>query len=236
MVAELPHPERPLNGGKAWTWRWRDPTPRRPWAWHRIYHHGPHTPTGTTHRVNGPRGRLDPHTVAPDGKPRDCPDGRSVLYVAGNLATAIGEVYGDTLAAEVCPNTRVALLRPTQPITALDLRSQGAAMRIGALPSLATGDYPRIRTQEWARAIYEDQPVARQAVRGFYYDAAHTNGPALTLWNTAGDIAVLQDARGRDQDFALADPRLWPRVVTAAVGVGMRADLVPRCQQCSATA
>lgn len=39
-------------------------------------------------------------------------------------------------------------------------------MGIGALPSLATGDYPRGRTQQWARAIYEDQPVAGRAARG----------------------------------------------------------------------
>jgi len=156
-----------------------------------------------------------------------------VLYVAGSIATALGEVYGDTFAAEVCPNTRVALLRPAIPIAVLDLRSEGSAMRIGALPSLATGAHPRERTKEWARAIYEDQPVRGRTVRGVYYDAAHTNGPALALWDAAGDVAVIQDARGGEQDFALADPRLWPRVVAATHQVGMRADLVTRCDQCS---
>ncbi|MDV7352006.1 RES domain-containing protein [Rhodococcus oxybenzonivorans] len=89
----------------------------------------------------------------------------------------------------------------------LDLRGQGAAMRIGALPSLATGDYPRPRTQVWARAIYEDQPVARQRIHGVYYDAAHSNGHALALWNTDFRIEVVRSARGEVQDFALADPR-----------------------------
>ncbi len=235
MVAELPRPSRPLAGGNVWTWKWRDPTARRPWAWFRIYHRGPHTPSALSHRVNGPRGRLDPHTVAPDGKPWDCPEGRTVLYLAGNLATALGEVYGDTFAAEVCPDTRVALLRPTTRIAVSDLRSEGSAMRVGALPSLATGAYPRGRTQEWARAVYEDQPVRGRTVRGVYYAAAHTNGPALALWDASLRVGVVHDSRGREQDLPATDPRLWPRIVAAAHHVGMRADLVPRCDRCATT-
>ncbi len=69
-----------------------------------------------------------------------------MLYVAGTVSTAIGEVFGDYPEAQICPHHRIALLRPLTSITVLDLRSQGAAMRIGALPSLAVGDYPRART------------------------------------------------------------------------------------------
>lgn len=232
MVAALGTPTRPLRGGLAWTWRWRDPTGRHPWAWCRIYHPSPHTPDGITHRTFGPLHRLDPHLPAPGGAPRLCPDGRTVLYVAGNIATAIGEVFGDYPTAAVCPRYRIALLRPIAPLAVLDLRGQGTAMRIGALPSLATGDYPRPRTQQWARAIYEDQPVTGRRIHGIYYDAAHSNGPALALWNTESRIEAVHDARGGIQDFALADPRMWPRIVDAAVGLGMRADLVPRCPQC----
>lgn len=213
-------------------WRWRAPSAGHPWRWCRIYHPSPHTPDGTTHRRFGPLHRLDPHLPGPSGAPRDCPDGRSVLYVAGNVATAVGEVFGDYPAVAVCPRYHVALLRPTAALAVLDLRGQGAAMRIGALPSLATGDYPRPRTQAWARAIYEDQPVARQRINGVYYDAAHSNGPALALWNTESRIEVVNDAGGQVQDFALTDPRMWPRIVDAAVSLGMRADLVPRCHLC----
>ncbi|MDV7090324.1 RES family NAD+ phosphorylase [Rhodococcus opacus] len=232
MVAALAAPTRPLHGGQGWMWRWRDPSAGHPWRWCRIYHPSPHTPDGITHRTFGPLHRLDPHLPGPGGAPRECPEGRSVLYVAGNVATAVGEVFGDYPAAAVCPRYRVALLRPTAPVAVLDLRGQGAAMRIGALPSLATGDYPRPRTQAWARAIYEDQPVARQRIRGVYYNAAHSNGPALALWNTESRIEVVLSARGEVQDFALADPRMWPRIVDAAVSMGMRADLVPDCHIC----
>lgn len=190
-------------------WRWRDPSAGHPWRWCRIYHPSPHTPDGITHRTL--TDRRSGHTCgAPPG----------------------GEVFGDYPAAAVCPRYRVTLLRPTAPLAVLDLRGQGAAMRIGALPSLATGDYPRPRTQAWARAIYEDQPVARQRIRGVYYDAAHSNGPALALWNTESRIEVVRSARGEVQDFALADPRMWPRIVDAAVSLGMRADLVPDCPIC----
>jgi len=232
VVAPLPAPTRPLKGGRAWAWQWREPSARSPWGWCRIYHRSTHTPDGVTHRIYGPLHRLDHHVPTEDGEAQKSTDGRSVLYVAGNLPTALGEVFGDYPEAAVCPNYRIALVRPTAPLQLLDLRGQGAAMRIGALPSLATGDYPRTRTQEWTRAIYEDQPVARKTVRGVYYDAAHSNGPALALWNTDGDVEVLRSGGGPVQDIALADPRMWPRVVTAAVGLGMRADLVASCTAC----
>ncbi len=156
-----------------------------------------------------------------------------MLYVAKGLRTALGEVFGDYPEAGVCPDLRVALLRPVEPLAVLNLRGEATAMRIGALPSLATGDYPRARTQQWARAIYEDQPVAGTTVRGVYYDAAHTRGAALALWDTDGAVEVVRDGAGAPQDFALADPAIWPRAVAAAVSIGLRADLVQSCPSCA---
>lgn len=213
-------------------WSWRTPTPRHPWGWCRIYHRSAHTPDGLTHRTFGPLHRLDPHIPDAAGNPQQCPEGRSVLYVAGNLTTAIGEVFGDTRVAAVCPGFRVSLVRPVAPIAVLDLHGQNTAMRIGALPSLATGDYPRARTQAWARAIYDDQPVAEGAVSGVYYHAAHSNGRALALWDTESQLSVIRDSRGDEQDFALAATQLWPRVVAAAVALGMRAEVVATCPSC----
>lgn len=231
MVKPLPVPDRPLTGGRHWQWSWRVPTARSPWAWCRIYHRSTHTPDGITHRTWGPLHRLDPQLPTATGKPGPCPEGRSVLYVAANLLTAVGEVFGDLTAAEVCSNYRIALLRPIDPIDVLDVRGQGAAMAIGTLPSLATGDYPRTRTQEWARAIYEDHPAPRK-IHGVYYNAAHTNGPALALWDTDGQVEVVRDRAGVEQDLALVDPLVWPRVVTAAVRLGIRARAVRACAQC----
>jgi hypothetical protein len=214
-----------------WTWRWPAAPSRQGWRWCRVYHRSVHTPDGITHRRYGPLYRLDHHTPPPNA-PAVCPDGRSVLYVAGTLAGALGEVFGDAGQAAVCPRYRVALVRPQDQITVLDLRSEGAAMRIGALPSLATGAYPRPRTQRWARAIYEDQP-ARRVVSGVYYHAAHSNGRALALWNTDDDVALVRSSAGDVQDFALGDRRMWPRVVVAAAELGMSATRVESCSQCS---
>ena len=69
-------------------------------------------------------------------------------------------------------------LPPRDPITVLDCAPERPQMKSGALPSLANGAHARARTQEWARAIYEDQPVNRRTVQGVYYDAAHTNSLA----------------------------------------------------------
>lgn len=149
---------------------------------------------------------------------------------AGNLLTAVGEVFGDLSVAEVCPSYRVALLRPKQPIVALDLRSQGAAMAVGALPSLSTGEYPRARTQQWARAVYEDLHCD-----GIYYNAAHSNGPALALWDTDDRVEIVSDHGGVSQNFALTDPRVWPRIVQATMSLGLGAKVVAECPRCVPT-
>jgi hypothetical protein len=151
--------------------------------------------------------------------------------VAGTLATALGETFGDVGDAAICPRFRVALVRPRTEIVVLDLRSEGAAMRIGAWPSLATGAYSRVRTQAWARAIYEDQP-ARRTVHGVYYHAAHSNGRALALWNTGADVRYVETRARQRQDFALADGWMWPRVVVAAASLGMTASRVDLCPLC----
>lgn len=222
---------RPLTGGRVWRWSWREPSRQAPWGWCRIYHQSPHTPDGVTHRSWGPLHRLDPHLPAASGEPGRCPDTRSVLYLAGNISTAVGEVFGDLTAAEVCPGYRIALLRPRRPIDVLDLRGQGAAMAVGALPSLGAGNHERTLTQQWARAIYEDQPCP-VPIHGVYYPTAHSNGPALALWNTEGQVDTVRDRDGSPQDMALVDPRMWTRIVVAAVGMGLRASLVPRCPLC----
>jgi hypothetical protein len=231
VVAELAEPRRPLSGGRIWTWKWPATLPKAGWGWCRVYHASRHTPDGITHRLFGPLARLDHHTPPPTA-PAICPDGRTVLYVAGNLPTALGEVFGDMREAAVCPGYRVALIRPRSGVIVLDLRSEGAAMRIGALPSLATGAYPRARTQRWARAIYEDQP-ARRPVSGVSYHAAHSNGRALALWNTDDDVDVVTAASGEAQDFALTDPRMWRRVLVSAAGLGMTAARIECCPRCA---
>ncbi len=46
---------------------------------------------------------------------------------------------------------------PTTPLAMFNLAAKGAGMAIGALPALSDGNEARSLTQQWARAIYEDQ-------------------------------------------------------------------------------
>ena len=89
-------------------------------------------------------------------------------------------------------------------------------MKIRALPSLATGAYKYERTQAWARAIFEDQPVLGRRINGVLYTAAHSGGRSLALWNTDGVVEVVKSDNGDLQDFALLDPAMWTRALTAA--------------------
>ena len=129
---------------------------------------------------------------------------------------------------------RVALIRPTKTIPLLDLVTLGGAMRIRALPSLATGPYAYSLTQEWARAIYEDQPVFRKRIRGVRYTAAHSGGTALALWNTDGDVEVVQGHSHAPQDFAMQDPVLWTRALVAANNIDVNLSRVSSdaCDRC----
>jgi RES domain len=104
-----------------------------------------------------------------------------VLYVGVDLATSLCEVFGQTRGALLCPRWRVARLQPTASRVVFDLCSPGAAMAIGALPALADAQLPRTLTQEWARAIYEDQPAQRR-VTGIRYRSAYNGDYSLALW------------------------------------------------------
>ncbi|WP_370512243.1 hypothetical protein [Skermania sp. ID1734] len=115
-------------------------------------------------------------------------------YVAGNLTTAVGEAFGAFPTATICPNYRLhsSIRRARCRARPLQSTKRDANRRI---PSLATGDYLRGRTQEWARAIYEDQPVARRHIHGIYYVAAHSIEPALAVWNTELHVRVTSRLR-----------------------------------------
>lgn len=136
-----------------------------------------------------------------------------MLYVGAALATSASEVFGEAGEALLCPAWRVALVRPTRALTLFDLTAPGAALSIGALPSLADGDYPRAVTQAWARAIYEDNPTGAR-VDGIRYRSAYNGGSALALWDCANEISVVAASTGRaPQDFQLTHPLVLARLL-----------------------
>jgi hypothetical protein len=99
-------------------------------------------------------------------------------------------------------------------LTLFDLNEPGAAMAIGALPALSDGPYARDLTQEWARAIYEDNPTGFH-VDGIRYRSAYNGGVALALWDSANDVTVVNDNLSVAQDFDLRDPLILGRLYAA---------------------
>jgi len=92
-----------------------------------------------------------------------------------------------------------------------DLARKGAALAIGALPSLADGSELRALTQEWARAIYEDRPAGPEAT-GVRYRTGYNFGYSLALWDCDDGVEIVRDAGGRLQDMALNDVRVLLRL------------------------
>ncbi|PBC51734.1 RES family NAD+ phosphorylase [Rhodococcus sp. ACPA1] len=211
MVKPLPAPVRPLpSADHRWTWTPTDPTNA---PWFRIYHRDRFTPNGITFRRFGPLARFDHHTPTP---PAMDPNGRAVLYLAVDLATSACEVFGEAGVAALCPHWRITQVRPVRDIVTYDLTTPGAALAIGALPALAAGNEHRGLTQQWARAIFEDQPAATK-VDGIRYRTAYNDDHALALWDCDNAITVAHDRTGQPLDLPLTHPRIHPRLLAALI-------------------
>ncbi len=90
-----------------------------------------------------------------------------------------------------------------------DLTQAGAAQAIGALPSLAIGNEPRPLTQEWARAIYVDQPAGPD-VTGIRYRMAYNFGSSLALWDCDDGVEIVSDAYGQPPSMPLTERGIAP--------------------------
>jgi hypothetical protein len=210
VVRALDPPSRPLPRASGFTWQWKPRVADARWWWCRVYHRSPNTPDGATFRRFGPLARFDHHREA--APPEVDPSGRRVLYVGADLATSACEVFGEAGIAAICPQYRVSIVEPTRPLTMFNLARAGAAMRIGALPALSTGDERRALTQQWARAVFEDQP-AGPSVRGIRYRSAYNDGIALALWDCDDDVGIVR--AGGVQDLPLDDRRVFGRLQVA---------------------
>lgn len=102
-----------------------------------------------------------------------------------------------------------------------NLAAKGAAMAIGALPALGDGNEARSLTQQWARAIYEDQPAGPE-ITGIHYRSGYNSGQALALWDCDADVEVVPDDGGHQQDIALDDPRIRSAVLAQLSTAGLR--------------
>ncbi len=126
------------------------------------------------------------------------------------MATSASEVFGEAGEAQLCPRYRVSIVAPTRRLAMFDLAEPGRAMAIGAVASLASGNEPRPLTQEWARAIYDDQPAGPNA-NGIRYRSAYNFAISLALWDCDDGVEIVRDTKGRLQDFPLTDSRVFAR-------------------------
>lgn len=208
MVRALGPPSRPLRKAKR-VWWWSPPRPSARWWWCRVYHQSKFAPDGVTFRRYGPMARFDHHHES--DPPVVDSTGRRILYVGEDLATSACEVFGDAGVAAICPFYRVAIVTPTTRLAMYDLAAKGAAMAIGALPALGDGNEKRSLTQQWARAIYEDQPAGPE-ITGIHYRSGYNSGEALALWDCDADLEVVHDDDGHPQDMALDEPPILLRL------------------------
>jgi hypothetical protein len=143
-------------------------------------------------------------------------------------------VFGEARIAAICPRYRVSIVEPTRSLTLFNLARPGAAMAIGALPALATGNERRALTQQWARAIFEDQP-AGPAVRGLRYLSAYNHGISLALWDCQDEVQIV--GAGGVQDFSLDAPRVLRRLQAAMTERGINVTTVDEadCAVCRRT-
>lgn len=206
-MRSLLSPRRPLPGGGS-SFRWTGgSTKDGRWQWCRVYHRDSFSPHGQSPRTWGPLSRFDTHRPDSDGSAKDNPE-RSVLYIGEDLATSACEVFGPVEEAAICPSYRVAFLRPTRALTMFDLTEPGSAMAIGALPALADGPFDRALTQEWARAIDEDQPLGVPS-DGILYRSGYNGGRSLAVWSAEGKVDVLGQP---ESDLPLAHPGLLAKL------------------------
>jgi hypothetical protein len=133
--------------------------------------------------------------------------------VGEDLITCANEVFGETEEARLCPGFRLARLTPTADLNLFDLQSPGAARAIGALPALGSGNEKRDLTQEWARAIFEDQPTGTP-LDGILYRSAYHHGLAGALWNCDSRLHTATDSKGHPWDRSLRDRRVLPLLLT----------------------
>jgi hypothetical protein len=107
---------------------------------------------------------------------------RAILYAAGDLTTALAEVFQRTGVIDVVTgDPYLAILRTSRSVSLLDLRSDWPT-RAGASQALASGSHAGARN--WSRAIWEDHP----AVEGIaWHSSMHHDGIACALYERAAD-------------------------------------------------
>jgi hypothetical protein len=160
------------------------------------------------HRFYGPLSfmRFD-HQLPPLGTSPD----RSVWYASTALVGAVAESFGNAGVVDRACGRRVVVARAVGALTVVDLVGL-AARRVGLTQEVgAATDYAK--TQEWARAFYDQHP---QLV-GIRWRGRQSGSICFVLNDRTpmGLLALVSD-------HAINDPHVWPRVARAARRCSLR--------------
>lgn len=160
------------------------------------------------HRFYGPLSfmRFD-HHVPPLGMSPD----RSAWYASTSLVGAVAESFGNVGVVDRACAWRVVVVRVVRALAVVDLVGV-AARRVELTQEVgSTTDYAR--TQEWARAFY-DQYTQLVGIR---WRGRQSGSICFVLNDRAvmGHLALVSD-------HTINDPRVWPRVAGAARRCSLR--------------
>ncbi len=195
----LPSARMCLRAGQTWKWGPRNE------AWVRIYHRDFLTPSALHRRTHGPLWRFDHHTPPMDS-PAVCPDGRAATYLARKIGTAAAEVFAGKDPFPVCPNWRLAWIRPTVSLEVQDMFGL-AAMALSEDYAVGTSHASLDVTQELARRVYDEH----EDLCGIRYESWRDGEECLVLWERAPELEVVRDGDGVCE-LPLVDPRIWTEV------------------------
>lgn len=152
-----------------------------------------------------------------------------VTYLAREVGTAAAEVFVDEDPFPVCPNWRLAWVRPTASLEVQDLVVPGAAISLGVPHSLGTSLERLDLTQELARRIHDEH----DELCGIRYPSSRDGQECLALWERAPALEVVRDG-GQVCESSLTDSPTWEEVSQEYARTGQNLEPISpaRCSQC----
>jgi len=160
------------------------------------------------HRFYGPLPSLRfDHHLPPAGLSPD----RSVWYASTSLVGAVAESFGNLGFVDHACGRRVVVVQVSRPLSVVDL--VGVSARRVGLTQEVSGSTDYAKTQEWARAFYDQYST----LVGIRWRGRQSGSICFVLHDRAPmtHLALVSD-------HDLGDPRVWPRVAKAARTCSLR--------------
>lgn len=163
-------------------------------------------------RYFGPlNSRFDHHLANADDKPHQ--QERGILYLAGNMETALAEFFQDIRIVDRRNRTPYLVeIQITNDLSLLDLTGR-FCIKAGASMELISSGLRGI-TRNWSRGFYDHY----SDIHGLYYNSSLTNEPVIALYERALGVNPLP--KTPNLDLALNDPSLQDMLSQACAEIG----------------